>query len=58
LIYQNITETALASNSPTHHREGSADSKKKVVFAALRHRDFRYFFVTTMLAIWLATSNM
>ena len=31
--------------------ENSAPSRKRVAFAALQHRDFRWFFVTTMLAM-------
>jgi len=31
--------------------ENAAPSRKRVAFAALQHRDFRWFFVTTMLAM-------
>jgi MFS family permease len=41
----------LASDSTTLHGETSAVSHKRVAFAALQHRDFRWFFVTTMLAM-------
>ena len=35
----------------TSHTETTAGSNKKVAFAALHHRDFRAFFITTMLAM-------
>jgi MFS family permease len=41
----------LASDSATLHGETSAVTHKRVAFAALQHRDFRWFFVTTMLAM-------
>jgi MFS family permease len=41
----------LASDSRTLHGETSSVSHKRVAFAALQHRDFRWFFVTTMLAM-------
>jgi Transmembrane secretion effector len=41
----------LASDSTTLNGETSAVSHKRVAFAALQHRDFRRFFVTTMLAM-------
>jgi hypothetical protein len=48
-------ETALAltttSSSETTAAQNSTADEKKVAFAALRHRHFRYFFVTTMLAM-------
>jgi MFS family permease len=40
-----------ASPSPTEAEQNSTLTEKKVAFAALRHRDFRYFFATTMLAM-------
>src|SRR5215813_1122642 len=42
---------ALASDSRTLHGETSTVSHQRVAFAALQHRDFRWFFVTTMLAM-------
>jgi MFS family permease len=45
------SETALDSKSATLNSETTAGPKKKVPFAALRHRDFRAFFITTMLAM-------
>jgi MFS family permease len=48
-------ETALAlsttSSSETTAAQNSTADENKVAFAALRHRHFRYFFVTTMLAM-------
>ena len=41
----------MASDSTTLHDETSAVPHKRVAFAALQHRDFRWFFVTTMLAM-------
>jgi MFS family permease len=41
----------LASDSTTLNGETSAVSHKRVAFAALQHRDFRRFFITTMLAM-------
>jgi len=41
----------LDSRSDSQHTPSSAGSEKKVSFAALKHRDFRPFFVTTMLAM-------
>ena len=41
----------MASDSTTLHGETSAVPHKRVAFAALQHRDFRWFFVTTMLAM-------
>ena len=41
----------MASDSTTINGETSAVSHKRVAFAALQHRDFRRFFVTTMLAM-------
>ena len=41
----------MASDSRTLHGETSSVSHKRVAFAALQHRDFRWFFVTTMLAM-------
>jgi len=45
----------LASDSATLHGETSAGPHKRVAFAALQHRDFRWFFVTTMLAMMAVT---
>src|SRR5262244_4278204 len=42
---------ALASDSRTLPGETSTVSHQRVAFAALQHRDFRWFFVTTMLAM-------
>ena len=41
----------MASDSTTLNGETSAVSHKRVAFAALQHRDFRGFFITTMLAM-------
>jgi len=41
----------LDSRSDSQHTLSSAGSEKRVSFAALKHRDFRPFFVTTMLAM-------
>ena len=41
----------MTSDSTTLHGETSAGTHKRVAFAALQHRDFRWFFVTTMLAM-------
>jgi MFS family permease len=41
----------LASDSTTINGETSTVPHKRVAFAALQHRDFRWFFVTTMLAM-------
>ena len=41
----------MASDSTTLNGETSAVSPKRVAFAALQHRDFRRFFITTMLAM-------
>jgi MFS family permease len=41
----------LASKSATLNSEAAAGARKQVAFAALQHRDFRWFFVTTMLAM-------
>ena len=41
----------MASDSTTLNGETSAVSHKRVAFAALQHRDFRRFFITTMLAM-------
>jgi hypothetical protein len=45
----------LASDGTTLHGETSAVTHKRVAFAALQHRDFRWFFVTTMLAMMAVT---
>src|SRR5215467_2803612 len=42
---------ALASDSRALPGETSTVSHQRVAFAALQHRDFRWFFVTTMLAM-------
>jgi hypothetical protein len=41
----------LASDSTTINGETSTVPHKRVAFAALQHRDFRWFFITTMLAM-------
>jgi hypothetical protein len=41
----------LDSTSETLSEKGSAAVTRKVAFAALHHRDFRAFFITTMLAM-------
>ncbi|HEY7318014.1 MAG TPA: MFS transporter [Candidatus Binatia bacterium] len=41
----------MASDSTTLQGEAAAALPNKVAFAALQHRDFRWFFVTTMLAM-------
>ena len=41
----------MDSRSDSQHTLSSAGSEKRVSFAALKHRDFRPFFVTTMLAM-------
>jgi MFS family permease len=46
------TETTPDNSLPPSSAPPTAASeKKKVAFAALQHREFRYFFVTTMLAM-------
>jgi MFS family permease len=42
---------ASPSNSATRQPERSATAKKKIAFAALHHKDFRVYFVATMLAM-------
>jgi MFS family permease len=44
-------ETALVSTNPETSGTITTESTKKIAFAALHHRDFRLFFVTTMLAM-------
>lgn len=44
-------EAALDSISETLSRSGATEATRKVAFAALHHRDFRAFFITTMLAM-------
>jgi MFS family permease len=50
-----MPETSLTSPSAARRGASTAqdrpEKKEKVAFAALRHRDFRFFFVTTMLAM-------
>ena len=41
----------MASTYAPSHARNSASPEKKIAFAALQHRDFRWFFVTTMLAM-------
>ncbi|MBM2806224.1 MAG: transporter [Deltaproteobacteria bacterium] len=41
----------MDSRSDSQHTPASGGSEKRVSFAALKHRDFRPFFVTTMLAM-------
>jgi MFS family permease len=41
----------LVSTNPASHSQNTARPEKKVAFAALKHRDFRWFFVATMLAM-------
>src|SRR5262245_21560478 len=44
-------QASVASMTEQTTGESTAPSRKKVAFAALQHRDFRGFFVTTMLAM-------
>jgi MFS family permease len=44
-------ENNLVSTNPASHSQNTARPEKKVAFAALKHRDFRWFFVATMLAM-------
>ena len=46
-----FTDIPLPSDSTTLREEAPAVLPKRVAFAALQHRDFRWFFVTTMLAM-------
>jgi len=41
----------LVSTNSASHSQNTARPEKKVAFAALQHRDFRWFFVATMLAM-------
>ncbi len=41
----------MVSTNPASHSQNTARPEKKVAFAALQHRDFRWFFVATMLAM-------
>jgi MFS family permease len=43
--------SSTASSSATSDAQNSPTADKKIAFAALQHRDFRFFFVTTMLAM-------
>src|SRR6516162_6997652 len=45
------SETELDSKSTTLNSGATVVSNKRVAFAALHHRDFRFFFITTMLAM-------
>lgn len=45
------TETRSASNRAAVQPERSAAANKKIAFAALHHKDFRVYFVATMLAM-------
>jgi MFS family permease len=45
------SETSLASKSAAVHPEASVTANKKIAFAALHHKDFRVYFVATMLAM-------
>ncbi len=44
-------EMPLAGTSSAPQLQKNSITEKKIAFAALRHRDFRYFFVTTTLAM-------
>ena len=44
-------KTPVAPKSVTLQEESATIAKKKIAFAALHHRDFRLFLVTTMLAM-------
>ena len=46
-----LTDTSLASNPAIGAKKSDANSVNKVAFPALRHPDFRWFFVATMLAM-------
>src|SRR3954452_1687971 len=46
-----LTDTSLISNPAIGSKQNDANSVNKVAFAALRHPDFRRFFVVTMLAM-------
>src|ERR671919_12346 len=45
------SETSLASKSAAVQAEASVTANKKVAFAALHHKDFRIYFIATMLAM-------
>src|SRR5918992_6359475 len=45
------SETSLASKSAAVQAEASVTANKKIAFAALHHKDFRSYFVATMLAM-------
>jgi MFS family permease len=51
LNYLKFKETTLASTSRVSKFENNSHGDKKVAFVALQHSEFRYFFVTTMLAM-------
>jgi MFS family permease len=46
-----LTDTSLISNPAIGSKQNDANAVNKVAFAALRHPDFRRFFVVTMLAM-------
>jgi len=46
-----IAENSLVSTNAPSPAQHSAGPEKKIAFAALQHRDFRRFFVATMLAM-------
>ena len=46
-----IADAALTSTNNIKQASSSVATNRKVAFAALKHRDFQWFFVTTMLAM-------
>ena len=46
-----MAETPLAAKIATLPGERAEGSSKKIAYAALHHRDFRFYFVGTMLAM-------
>src|SRR5215831_6376560 len=46
-----MAETPLAAKIATLPGERAEGSRKKIAYAALHHRDFRYYFIGTMLAM-------
>src|SRR6266496_5807293 len=46
-----MADAALASTKDTTQAPSSVATNRKIAFAALKHRDFQWFFVTTILAM-------
>src|ERR687891_2063258 len=51
MLVLQVADAALASTNNTGQTSVSVATNQKVAFAALKHRDFQWFFVTTMLAM-------